>query len=97
MQAGKEGGFLETKPLTFSGKQLEVNCVTRDGGSLVVTLEDEEGQPIKGFKSKPIRGDFVDHVVKWKSAGDVGSLAGKVVRLRFQLKNADLYSIRFSP
>ena len=97
VQAGKEGGFLETKPLTFSGKQLEVNCVTRDGGSLVVTLEDEEGQPIKGFKSKPIRGDFVDHVVKWKSAGDVGSLAGKVVRLRFQLKNADLYSIRFSP
>ena len=97
VQAGNEGGFLETKPLTFSGKQLELNGVTRDGGSIVVTLEDAQGRPIKGLSSKPIRGDFIDHVVRWNSGSDVGSLSGKVVKLRFQLKNADLYSIQFSP
>ena len=97
VQVGNEGGILETKPLTFSGKQLELNCVARDGGSIVVTLEDGQGRPIKGFQSNPIRGDFVDHVVRWKSGSDVGSLSGKVVKLRFQLKNADLYSIRFAP
>jgi hypothetical protein len=35
-------------------------------------------------------------MVKWKSAGDVSGLAGKPVRLRFVMKDADLYSIRFN-
>ena len=31
----------------------------------------------------------------WKQGPDVGALAGKPVRLRFVLKDADLYSLRF--
>ncbi|MDE0735643.1 MAG: hypothetical protein OSB47_07460 [Pirellulaceae bacterium] len=97
IQADKQGGVLETKPLIFSGKQLELNCVTRDGGSIVVTLQDGQGRALKGLSSNPIQGDFVDHVVRWKSGNGIGSLSGKVVKLRFELKNAELYSIRFAP
>ncbi|MCP4811188.1 MAG: hypothetical protein GY888_01665 [Planctomycetaceae bacterium] len=60
-------------------------------------VQDAQGRPIKGVSSHPIRGDFVDHTVQWKSGTDLSSLSGKVVKLRFQLKNADLYSIRFAP
>jgi hypothetical protein len=100
VQASDEGGTLLTKPFTFTGKRLRLNCVTHDGGSVKVTVADEQGKPIKGFAenaAKPISGDFVDQVVSWKTGTDVSSLAGKVVRLRFHLKNADLYSLRFEP
>lgn len=31
----------------------------------------------------------------WKNGGDVSALAGKPVRLRFVLNDADLYSLKF--
>lgn len=100
VQAGGQGGTLLTKPFTFTGKRLRLNCQTRDGGSVKVTVTDAAGKPIKDFSGKagvPIRGDFVDQVVSWKQGTDVNALSGKVIRLRFELKNADLYSLRFEP
>ena len=41
------------------------------------------------------RGDALDRVVGWKGNGDVSSLAGKPIRLRFVLSDADLYALRF--
>ena len=40
-------------------------------------------------------GDQIDRVVSWKSGTDVSQLAGKPVRLKVELKDADLYSFRF--
>ena len=37
----------------------------------------------------------IEHAVTWKQGSTVEGLAGKPVRLRFVLKSADLYSIRF--
>ena len=42
-----------------------------------------------------IIGDEISRIVSWKGGDDVGSLAGKPVRLRFVMKDADLYSLRF--
>ena len=42
-----------------------------------------------------IYGDAIEEVVEWKSGSDVSALAGQVVRLRFVMRDADLYSIRF--
>jgi hypothetical protein len=42
-------------------------------------------------------GDEIDRTVEWKSGADVGKVAGKTVRLRFVLKDADLYSLKFRP
>ncbi len=39
--------------------------------------------------------DSVRHVVTWKRDPDVGNLAGQIVRLRFEMKNAKLYSFQF--
>ena len=43
----------------------------------------------------PITSDSVRHVVSWRGSPDVASLAGKVVRLRFEMKNAKLYAFKF--
>jgi hypothetical protein len=40
-------------------------------------------------------GDEISHEVSWGDT-DVAALAGRPVRLRVQLKDADLYSFRFS-
>ena len=95
-RGGTDRGELITKPLVFSGKQLEINFVTRPGGSVRVELQTE-GKAVKGLSladCQSLSGNEIAQIVSWKQAG-VGSLAGKPVRLRFELKNADLYSFRF--
>ena len=41
-------------------------------------------------------GDEIDRTVEWKGGSNVGGLAGQTVRLRFVLKDADLYALKFS-
>ena len=59
---------------------------------------DEQGRPIPGFspgEAAENYGDDVEFRVPWKAGASLGSLAGKPVRLRFVMKDADLYSMRF--
>ena len=42
-----------------------------------------------------IIGNEIDRVVVWKGKSNLESLAGKPVRLRFQLKDADVYALQF--
>ena len=42
-------------------------------------------------------GDKIDATFAGKNGTDVSSLAGKPVRLRFVLRDADVYSYRFAP
>ncbi len=54
-------------------------------GRLRVQLQDETGRACEGFGDEdcePIGEDTVDEVVKWKG-GDVRSLEGKMVALKF--------------
>jgi hypothetical protein len=92
------GGELTTRQITFEGKELVVNYATSVAGSLRVEIQDAEGRPIDGYKldeSLPIYGDEIERVVAWQAGTDVGALGKKPVRLRFAMKDADLYSIRF--
>ncbi len=94
------GGEFITKPLTFQGRQLVINYATSAMGSVRVEIQNEDGKPIEGFKLKEcpeIFGDEIEHVVAWKGGSDVKGLEGKPVRLRFALRDADIYSIRFRP
>jgi hypothetical protein len=43
----------------------------------------------------PIVGDDIERVVTWKGLPNVSRLAGQPLRLRFRLKDADLFSLRF--
>lgn len=92
------GGELVTRPLRFRGSQLVLNYSTSAAGSIRVELQDEAGQPIPGYTlddCPEIYGDYVAEAVRWKKGEDLGELAGTPVRLRFVVKDADLYSIRF--
>lgn len=98
INAGFQQGEFLTKPLTFTGQQLELNYSTSGAGRIRVELQDDQGQPVPGFTLSDcnvIFGDDISRIVKWKENSDVGQLAGKVVRLRFVMNEADLYSIRF--
>ena len=88
-----------TRPLTFTGRELVVNFSAGAAGGLRVELQDAAGTPLPGFALADAVeqiGDEIERVVTWKGA-DVSELAGQPVRLRFAMKDADLYSIRFRP
>jgi len=98
VQAPLSGGELFTKPLVFAGQELVINFSTSAAGSVRVELRDPKGKPIPGHTLRDcpeIYGDSIEQAVSWKRGRDVSGLAGKPVRLRFVLKDADLYSIRF--
>lgn len=98
VHASMQGGELITRPIVFSGNALSINFATSAAGSLWVELQDEAGQPLEGFTladCAELFGDTLDRKVTWKQNADVSSLAGKTVRLRFKLKDADLYSFQF--
>ncbi|MFN0165607.1 MAG: hypothetical protein ACKV22_04175 [Bryobacteraceae bacterium] len=96
--AGYAGGEMISKPLRFSGKRLDLNYSTSAPGSVRVEIQDAAGKAIPGFsleESRELVGDNLDQTYGWRAGSDVGALAGKTVRLRFVLKDADLYSFRF--
>jgi hypothetical protein len=94
------GGELITRPLIFSGKELQINFSTSAAGSISIEIQDEIGIPFPGFTLDDCHiqfGDQLNRIVTWKSGADLSELAGKPVRLRVVLKDADLYSFRFLP
>lgn len=93
------GGELITKPLRFDGSRLELNFSTSAPGGIRVELQDAAGLPIPGFTlsdSRETIGDEIARVHAWNSGENIAALSGKPVRLRFVMKDADLYSFRFA-
>jgi len=100
VHADYKPGELVTKPFTFTGKQLTLNLSTSAAGGIKVEIQDASGQAIPGFAladCSELNTDDLARVVSWKNGSDVSSLAGKPVRLRFHLKDADLYALQFTP
>jgi len=93
------GGEMTTKALRFTGSRLLVNFATSAPGGVRVEIRDERGAPVPGFTlddAVELIGDQLDREVRWKGAPDVSRLAGRPVQLRFVMKDADLYSLRFA-
>lgn len=92
------GGEMITKPLTFQGRNLFINYSTSAKGFVKVEIQNESGTPLSGFDlsaSKDIYGDELDRIVSWNGVTDLSSLAGQTVRLRFSIRDADLFAIQF--
>lgn len=99
VRAGYSGGEFVTKLLVFAGKQLEINFSTSAAGGVRVEIQDEGGTVIPGFSLDDAReqiGNEISRVVNWKGGSDLSSLAGKPVRLRFVMKDADIFALKFS-
>jgi hypothetical protein len=98
LHAPYAGGEMITRPLRFEGNGLEINYSTSAAGGIRVEIQDAAGNPVPGFAladCPEIIGDRIARDVRWRSGAGLGPLAGKVVRLRFVMKDADLFSLRF--
>lgn len=100
LHAPMSGGEVLTKPLTFTGNSLSMNFASSAAGGVKVEIQDASGKPMPGFALSDCEehfGDSLARTVVWKNGTNVSSFAGKPVRLRFVLKDADVYSFRFEP
>ena len=98
MQAPLAGGEFVTRPLVFTGEKLVINYSTSAAGGVWVEIQGADGRPIKGYTRADcheVFGDEIERVVAWKGTDTVAGLASRPIRLRFILKDADLFSFRF--
>ncbi|MGC9318642.1 MAG: hypothetical protein ACP5KN_11495 [Armatimonadota bacterium] len=99
VHAALSGGEMLTRPLTFDGERLVLNFSTSAAGGIRVEIQDANGEAIEGFTlddSDEVFGDEIERTVTWRGGeSDVSALSGRPVRLRFVLRDADLYSLRF--
>jgi len=96
LDAGDKAGQVITKPFIATGDRLLLNVDVHESGETRVEVLDEEKSPVRGFelsRSIPLRGQSIEQPVGWRDAARWGQLAGKQVRLRIQLRNADLYAL----
>lgn len=99
MYAPYNGGMFVTRPLIFKGDSLFLNYSTAAPGYIRVGIvADETGWPAKKFSTEEcdiIYGNELSHQVTWKNNGNLSSFEGKSVRLKFEMKAADLFSFKF--
>ena len=102
---GSGEGTLVSSMICFADKQLRVNANAK-GGSIRVELQDLSGKPAEGFtlaECDPITSDSFDQLVTWNGGkSDLTDLLGsavqhppdvaRVLRLKFFLNNAELFS-----
>jgi hypothetical protein len=95
------GGDIVTKPLVFDGGALAINAETSGAGGIQVELQTVGGDPIPGYSlddCPEILCDSLRHIVRWTgNEGDLRELSGQPIRIRFVLRDADLYSMQFVP
>ena len=91
LRAGADGGRVTTKALRHNGQRLLLNYVVRKGGTLMIEVLNDSGDVIG--KSTSISGDAVDAPVRWQQEPDLEQAV--IVQLRFNMKDADLFSFRF--
>jgi len=98
VHADAEEGQMTTKPFTFDGSRLVINYSTSAAGSVRVQIEGATGQAVPGYTlddCPEIYGDEIERTVTWAGSDNLLDFRGLPIRLRFALRDADLYSIRF--
>jgi hypothetical protein len=93
MRAGAEYGELITQPVTFSGQYLFVNVAAE--GDLLAELLTADGKPIEPFtlaECVAVAGDHTAARVTWRKQASLQNLKDQHVRIRFRLREGDLYA-----
>ncbi|MBR6499617.1 MAG: hypothetical protein IKT23_08035, partial [Clostridia bacterium] len=86
---------LVTKPLVFDGSELHLNFATSAFGYIYVSVLDENGNELSGGESVEVFGDNIDRRVVFPEGFALEAFAGKAVRLRFRMRDAKLFSMKF--
>ncbi|HUW19631.1 MAG TPA: Calx-beta domain-containing protein, partial [Sedimentisphaerales bacterium] len=97
LDAAATTGTLTTLPLVFEGEKLLLNI--KASGYTRVAITNQAGTELPGFglaDCDTITTDSTSHEVTWSGDSHVSSLAGTVVRLKFEMQNAKLYAFQFT-
>jgi hypothetical protein len=65
---------------------------------ILYPIQDTAGQPIPGYALEDcpkIIGDEIERVVCWKGNPKLSALASQPMRVRFVMKDADLFALLF--
>ncbi len=92
LQAGAEDGVLITKPFSPPTHELWINADARNG-ALHVEVVDETGEVVGS--TGPVEGDHRRLQVAW-AEGNLNASNGRLIQLRFVLRDAELYSYWFA-
>jgi hypothetical protein len=94
-KADSKERLLVTKPITFKGNALHLNFETSAYGYIIVELLDEKGNEIEGKNCFEVFGNSIDRKVIFEDGSDFSEYEGKTIRLRFRMRDAKLYSMKF--
>tara|TARA_B100000519_G_scaffold82853_1_gene71538 strand:+ start:4242 stop:5651 length:1410 start_codon:yes stop_codon:yes gene_type:complete len=86
---GAEPGTILTKPFRLEGSRLKVNG---QGDSIRVEVLDKTGRITHTAESDKL--DALRWEPRWQDDRDLSSAKGKIIQLRFHLKNARLYAFQ---
>jgi hypothetical protein len=92
-------GTILTPPIRHRGKRLELNIDCGAMGEAWVELRNAANQPLPDFTlndADPIDLNHVSTIVTWRGNANVGSTAGKPLRLFIKMRNAGLYAFQFA-
>jgi len=98
LHGDSQSGEMTTRPLTYLGSRLSLNYSTSAAGGIRVEIQDSSGKPLPGrgmADCKEIYGDELERIVTWTDGNDVGRWAGQPIRLKFAVRDADLFSFHF--
>ncbi|UCG46178.1 MAG: hypothetical protein JSU94_11810 [Phycisphaerales bacterium] len=99
VRAGYTGGEFTTPLLTFAGDELAVNVDTSAAGQLQVEILDGDNKPLDGYTladcDQIYTANEIARTVTWNGESGLGPLAGKPIRLRFVMRDTDLYAFEF--
>jgi hypothetical protein len=96
--AAYTGGRLTTPPIVFEGEALELNFDAESLGTARVEIRGEDDRALDGFAlgdCEILAGNHVRKRVAWNGGGELGRLAGRPVRLHFEMRAAKLYAFQF--
>ena len=94
-------GIVVTQTVVSLGTKLEINARCEPGGSVRVEVaghDDEVIEPCSKERSDPFTGDSVRHTVTWAGDPAIPTTTGHGTwrKLRFYLRDAELFSFRFT-
>ena len=86
--------LITTTVVVCAGDKLRISADVRKGGSIKVTVLDKQKKDLA--EGEPITRTVTDAAVRWNMGFTLKGLNGKELRLRFELRDARLYSFTFS-
>jgi len=95
MRAGNREGWFISRREVFKTPRVTINAKVMTDGYIIAELLDRWNKVIPGFSRSeciPFTGDSIEHVMEWKTKAFPAEFLDADKKIRFYLKNADIYS-----